>query len=63
MKPEILVQAFEDGTISGRRLPALRPSHSLAVLVNGEVTAVLAEGPIQTALDAVRASILAEGDS
>lgn len=29
--------------------------------VDGEVTAVLAEGPIQTAVDAVRASILADG--
>lgn len=29
--------------------------------VDGEITAVLAEGPIQTALDAVRASILADG--
>ena len=29
--------------------------------VDGEITAVLAEGPIQTATDAVRASIWADG--
>ena len=29
--------------------------------VDGEVTAVLAEGPVQTAADAVRASIYADG--
>lgn len=60
-------EQFEDETVwEGEVLIFDLPGHPTASKcfaweVDGEITAVLAEGPIETAADAVRASIHSDG--